>query len=239
MTTTLAPSGTNNFQLSNSDLVLESFERIQIRPSALTIEHMQSAQRSVNLELNTWSNRGVILFAVVQAAPITLVQGQAVYTLPTNCVQVLDTYYSFLNGANPASYTDRILLPMTRTEYAEIPTKSTQAPPNRYWFDRTTTPSITLWQVPDGSQPGALLNYFYLRQLYDVAAIGSQIPDALNRYLEALISGTTARLAEKFAPAQWADKRAAAKEAWAEAHAEDREQGPLIIRPNFRIYGRR
>jgi hypothetical protein len=234
---TFSSSGTTNYQLTNSDLVLESFDRIQIRGAAITTEHMWSARRSVNLELQQWANRGVTLFAVQQATPIALVQGQATYTLPTNCVQMLDTYYSFPNG--DGTYTDRILLPMTRTEYAEIPNKSTQAPPNRYWFQRTAAPSVTTWQVYDGSQGAALINYFYLRQMEDANIIGNEVPDGVNRFLEALITGTTARLAEKFAPAQWADKRAAAAAAWTEAAQEDREQGPLTIRPNFsRYYGR-
>ena len=176
-------------------MVLEAFERIQIEPVKLTDRHMASANRSANLELQTWSNRGVTLFAVEQAQ-ITLVAGTANYALPTNCVQVLDTYYSFLNSTSPSSYTDRILLPMTRTEYAEIPNKTAAAPPNRYWFQRTAAPSITTYQVYDGSQPGAVINYFYMRQLDDVAVLGSQTLDGLNRFLEAFIAGLTARLAE-------------------------------------------
>ena len=217
-------------------MVLEAFERIQIEPVKLTDRHMASANRSANLELQTWSNRGVTLFAVEQAQ-ITLVLGQATYNLPTNCVQVLDTYYSFLNSDN-VTFTDRILLPMTRTEYAQIPNKSLQAPPNRYWFQRTATPSITTYQVYDGSQTEALINYFYMRQLDDVAGTGAQTLDGLNRFLEAFIAGLTARLAEKFAPDQWGAKKAAAAGAWNEAYIEDREQGPLTIRPNLQRYWR-
>lgn len=233
---TLTASGTTLWQLSSADAVLEAYERIQIRPAAITDEHMLSAARSANLELQTWANRGVTLFAVQQGTPIPLVQGQAVYTLPTNCIQMLDTYYSFPNG--DGTYTDRILLPMTRTEYAEIPQKGLQAPPNRYWFQRTATPSITTWQVYDGIQPLAVINYFYMRQMYDVTLFGTQTIDGMNRFLEAFITGLTARLAEKFAPAQWEAKVAIARAAWGEASIEDREQGPLIIRPNFAGYYR-
>jgi hypothetical protein len=235
---TLTSSGTYNFQLANSDVVLEAYERIQIRPAEITAEHMHSANRSANLELQTWANRGVTLYAVEQATPITLIEGQATYTLPTNCIQMLDTYYSVLNS-DGVTYTDRIMLPMSRTEYAEIPQKSIQAPPNRYWFDRAQAPTVTTWQVYDGSSPGALMNYFYLRQLQDVNLLGTEAPDMLNRFLEAFIAGITARLAEKWLPAVWADKKAAAAAAWAEASKEDREQGGMTIRPNFARYMRR
>ena len=233
---TLAPSATNLFQLSGSDSVLEAFERIQIAASQITAERMISAARSANLLLQDWANRGVTLYTVEQATPIALVQGTATYTLPTNCVQMLDTYYSYPNG--DGTYTDRLILPMTRTEYAMIPEKSIQAPPNRYWFQRTATPQVTTWQVFDGSQTGALLNYFYMRQMYDFAPSGSQTPDILNRFAEAFVTDLTARLAEKFAPAQWQTKDMMAKGAWDRAVAEDREQGPLTIKPNFSRYTR-
>jgi hypothetical protein len=229
-------SGTYDFQLSETDIVLEAYERIQIRPAAITPEHMASARRSLNLELQTWSNRGVTLYAVLQAS-LTLVVGQANYTLPTNCIQVLDTYYSFPNG--DGTNTDRIMLPMTRTQYAEIPQKLVQAPPNRYWFQRTATPTLTIWQTWDGTGGSSVINYFYLRQFQDVNLVASETPDALNRCLEALISGVTARLAEKWLPAAFEVKKALAMGAWNEAAMEDREQGPLTIRPNFsRYYGR-
>jgi hypothetical protein len=234
---TLAPSGTNLFQISTADMVLEAFERIQIYSPALTTEKLVSARRSMNLSMQAAANRGVTLFAVQQATPITLVTGTPTYNLPTNCVQVLDTYYSIPNG--DGTYTDRIMLPMTRTEYAEIPQKLVQAPPNRYWFQRTETPSLTTWQVYDGSSPGALISYFYMRQIYDANMLGSEAPDMLARWWEAYIADLTARLAEKWAPAQLEAKLAVAKLKWDEAAEEDREQPGIKFRPNFRAYMRR
>src|ERR1700735_462476 len=114
---TLAPSGTYTFGLSQADLFLEVMDRIEVRGPAITTAHTESFRRSINLELQSWANRGVLLWAVVQASPLALVQGQATYTLPTDCVQMLDTYYSIPNG--DGTYTDRLILPMTRTEYAE------------------------------------------------------------------------------------------------------------------------
>jgi hypothetical protein len=232
-----SPSGSYLWQIANADLVLEAFERIGMGATEIEDRHMISANRSFNYEMQTAANRGVTLFAVSQGTPINLVQGTATYSLPTNCVQMLDTYYSYPNG--DGTYTDRMMLPMTRTDYAQIPNKNAQAPPNRYWFQRTLTPQVTTWQVYDGSQAGALLNYFFLSQLQDVALMGSQSPDLLNRFLEAITSGVTSRLAEKFAPARFAEKLGLAKAAWQEAKEEDREQGPLSIKPQFGSYSRR
>jgi hypothetical protein len=87
----MTTSGTNNWFLDNAGIITEAFDRCGIRPTALTREHFFSATRSLNLELQTWSNRGVNLFQIdLQSIP--LIQGQAVYTLPSNTVNIIDAY---------------------------------------------------------------------------------------------------------------------------------------------------
>lgn len=87
----MTTSGTYDFQLSNSDIVLESFDRCEIRPTAITAEHMVSAKRSLNLELQRWSNLGVNLWAV-DLITTDLQQGVSTYTLPGETVSLLDVY---------------------------------------------------------------------------------------------------------------------------------------------------
>lgn len=87
----MTTSGTYNFELSNTDIVLEAFDRCEVRPAALTTEHMISAKRSVNLELQTWSNLGVNLWCV-DLITIPMVQGVPTYTLPKETVSLLDVY---------------------------------------------------------------------------------------------------------------------------------------------------
>lgn len=87
----MTSSGTYNFELANSDIVLEAFDRCEIRPPAITAEHMVSAKRSLNLELQRWSNLGVNLWAV-DLITTTLEQGVLTYTLPQETVSLLDVY---------------------------------------------------------------------------------------------------------------------------------------------------
>jgi hypothetical protein len=232
----LATSGTYAFQLSQADVFLETMDRIEIRAAAITAEHSDSFRRSLNLELQSWSNRGVLLWAVVQATPLALVQGTATYSLPTNCVQMLDTYYSVPNG--DGTYTDRLILPMTRTEYAEIPNKLSQGPVTRYWFQRVYEPVVTTWAVYDGSTYPALINYFYLRQLQDANVVGAEAPDVMNRFLDALCAGVAKRMSVKWKPEKYQLLSLESQAAWNEARKEDREQGPLTIRPNLSAYMR-
>src|ERR1700744_6113867 len=100
----MASSGTYNWGLTNADILIEAFDRAQVRPTALTREHLISARRSLNLELQTWANRGVNLWEV-QPFTLQIVRGQATYTagngvtnISPNTVSMLDVYYSIING---------------------------------------------------------------------------------------------------------------------------------------------
>lgn len=87
----MATSGTYNFELANSDIVLEAFDRCEMRPSSLTGEHMVSAKRSLNLELQRWSNLGVNLWKM-DLLTLNLQQDVLTYTLPQETVSLLDVY---------------------------------------------------------------------------------------------------------------------------------------------------
>ena len=87
----MASSGTYDFFLDNAGIVNEAFSRCGIRPSSLVREHFFAATRSLNLALQSWSNKGVNLFQVdLQSIP--LVQGTATYDLPSSTVNILDAY---------------------------------------------------------------------------------------------------------------------------------------------------
>src|SRR5690242_13319321 len=112
----MSTSGTTAFGLSGADLVLEAFDRLQIRPSEITADHMVSARRSMNLVQVRWTNRGTNLWKVDPAAaptPIALVQGTAQYALTADTIMVLDAYIRTTDSqGNPA---DRIITPLSRT----------------------------------------------------------------------------------------------------------------------------
>lgn len=88
----MTTSGTTSFNPSLSDLTLEIFDRLQIRPSELTPDHMRSAKMSFNLMLSTFSSRGVNLWTVdLQIVP--LVQGVAKYSVPSDTIMILPGTY--------------------------------------------------------------------------------------------------------------------------------------------------
>lgn len=89
----MTTSGTVAFNLPYSDIVLDAFERCQITPTQIQERRlMQSAATSAGLILTDWSgNRGVNLWGIDQQS-ILLVQGVRDYALPSDTVQMLDTY---------------------------------------------------------------------------------------------------------------------------------------------------
>ena len=147
MTVPGTSSGTQNFDLSNAEIIFEAFDRIRVRPPEITRHHLVSARRSLNLELQRWSNLGVNLWEVVNTT-LNLVSGQATYSLPSNFVTMLEMIFTTVNG-NGAGYNyDRILSPITRTQYADLPNKLQPGLPTQYWVQRLEAPVVTLWQPP-------------------------------------------------------------------------------------------
>jgi len=97
----MTSSGTYTFNPSIAELVLESFDRIGKRPVDLTPEHLQSARMSVNLELQTWSAKGINLWTVDLHDPIVLIPGISEYILDPETISVLDTYIRVEYGGQP------------------------------------------------------------------------------------------------------------------------------------------
>src|SRR5271154_635374 len=102
----MTSSGTYTYSLSNAEAVLAAFERIQIDATEVKQRHMLTARREIDLLMADWSNRQVNLWKVTLNS-FPLVSGTAAYTLPTNVVMVLDSYFSTNQGT--ATQTDLLM----------------------------------------------------------------------------------------------------------------------------------
>ena len=230
-----APSYTYQFFLGNSDVVVEAFERAKIPATGITSQHMISARRSLNLELQMWANKGPNL-PYIYLLNLPLIVGQATYNLPPNTISVLDVYYSVPISSTSTATIDRVLEPISRDDYAAFPNKSQQANPTVYWFDRLNLPTITFYQTP---QFAYSVNMYLMRQAMDANLGGGETPDVNYRFQDALCAGLASRLAEKWSDMQTeAALRAKAKEAWNLASAEDTEKVTQWIKPQLQGYWR-
>jgi hypothetical protein len=229
----MTTSGTYNFNPSLGEVVLNAFARCGIRRTALVQEHLQDARFEANLLFSEWSNRGVNLWKVdLQTVP--LIEGTTLYTVPSNTVMILDAYIA--TGSGQSEF-DRMIMPISRSEYSQTPNKNLQAPPTVFWFDRLINPTITVWPVPDQSNYYTL-NYYRVIQIQDAEMENAQTLDVPYRWLDATCAGLASRLAAIYAPDRIQVLTARAESAYQIAAMQDTENVPLYIMPGLSGYFR-
>lgn len=230
----MSTSGTYTFNPSLGELGLYAFNLCQIRATSLTQEHMSSLRQAANFVLASWSNRGVNLWQV-DLQTVTLVEGQATYDVDANTVVILDAYVTIDDGSAPAQ--DRVITPISRSEYASYSNKTQQGFPTTYWFDRLLSPTVTLWQVPDGSSP-QYLNYYRLRQTQDANFANGQNVEIPFLWLEAFADALAWRFARLWQPPLAEQFKADAAESYAIAATQNEEVASIYISPQTSSYFR-
>lgn len=226
----MTTSGTYGFNPSLGEIVLYAYNNIGIRPTAVLQEHMESARMASNMMLSRFSNQGVNLWAV-DLVTVPLVEGQSTYAVEGNTVMVLDAYTTTSSGI------DRVIMPISRTEYASYPNKAQQGFPTSYWYDRLVSPTLTLWPVPDGSS-ATVLKYYRVRQVQDANLQNGQNVEIPYRWLEAFADGLTYRLARIWAPQMAVALKGQADESYQIAAEQDVEVVNTYISPMLSGYFR-
>jgi hypothetical protein len=165
------------------------------------------------------------------------VAGQSTYSVDLNTVMILDAYMQVDNGGG--QLTDRIIMPVSRTEYASYPNKEQQGFTTTFWFDRliSPNPTVTLWPVPDGSSAQSL-KYYRVRQVQDaVLQNGTQV-EIPYLWMDAFAYGLAARLAVIWAPDKMQMLKPLADEAYNIAAEQNIEQAQQYISPQIAGYFR-
>lgn len=241
-------SGTYTWAPSNYALIMEAFDRAQMPPPMIERHHLISARYSLNSELSDWANQGYALWKITSGT-ISLVPGTATYAIDQSIETLTEVYYTQVNGDGAGQNNDRIMVPLTRTQYAMIPNKQTQGTPVQYWLEMLAVPQVTLWQVPSIGAPNYVVSWFGLQRMQDANLGGGETPDIVYRAYEALTAKMATRLWTKFGwkaagnnPAVFAAHRNVLKEeaqtAWDNFQTRDQEIGPLKIQPAVGGYGR-
>ena len=134
-------SGSTDFELDVADYIEEAFERcgLEVR----TGYDLKTAKRSLNLMFADWANRGLNQWTIEQRT-ITVTSNDGDYDLGTDVIDILSLVVR-------RSGTDYALDRISRDEYLNIPTKTTQARPTQYFVDRQITPVLKLWPLPDNN----------------------------------------------------------------------------------------
>jgi hypothetical protein len=192
----MTTSGTYAFNPSLGEMTLYAYNLIGVRNTAVLQEHMEAARMATNMMLSRWANQGVNLWAV-DLITTPLVTGQATYNVDANTVVMLDAY---VQNDDSGANIDRIIMPISRTEYASYPNKEQQGFPTVFWFDRLLSPTVTLWPVPNTDNGPQSLKYYRVRQIQDSALQNGQTVEIPYLWLEAFAYGLAHRLATIWSP---------------------------------------
>lgn len=225
-------SVTYAFSPSLGELVLFAYSLCGIRRTALAQEHMADAKMAVNLMLADWLNKGVNLWQV-ELVTVPLVQGQSTYNLDPSIFVLLDGYVTVGSGAGA---TDRIILPIGRSEWASYPNKQQQGFPTVFWMDRLMAPTVTLWPVPDGNEVSA--SFYALQQAQDANFSSGQQPDVPYAWLKAIAYGIAEGVAPIYAPERYPLVKSISDASYAAAAAGNVEKAQQFISPLIGSYYR-
>jgi len=123
-------TGTTSFNLDLNNLVEDAFERCgqELR----TGYDLRTARRSLNLLTIEWANRGINMWTI-EPGQINLNQGQIMYALPTDTIDLLDMVTRTGTGQNQQ---DININRISESTYITIPNKNATGRPIQVWINR-------------------------------------------------------------------------------------------------------
>jgi hypothetical protein len=236
----MTTSGTTAFNLNLNELVEEAFERCgaELR----TGYDLRTARRSLNLLTIEWANRGINLWTIEQGQ-IAMVQGQIVYDLPVDTIDLLDHVIRTQTGQGQ---TDINITRISVDTYSTIPNKNAQGRPIQVWINRQSGatepvsgvayPQINVWPAPEQSNYYTFV-YWRLRRIQD-AGSGITTQDIPFRFLPCMVAGLAYHLSKKIPGALERSQmlKMEYEELWQQAADEDREKAALRIAPRQMFY---
>jgi hypothetical protein len=236
----MTTSGTTGFNLNLNELVEEAFERCgaELR----TGYDLRTARRSLNLLTIEWANRGINLWTIEQGS-IPMVQGQIVYDLPVDTIDLLDHVVRTQTGQGQ---TDINITRISIDTYSTIPNKNAQGRPIQVWINRQSGatepvsgvnhPTINVWPAPEQSNYYTFV-YWRLRRIQD-AGNGVTTQDIPFRFLPCMVAGLAFHLSKKIPGALERSQmlKMEYEELWQQAADEDREKASLRIAPRQMFY---
>ncbi len=216
-------SGSTDFELDVADYIEEAFERcgLEVR----TGYDLKTAKRSMNLMFADWANRGLNQWTIEQRT-FTVTSNDGDYDLGTDVIDILSLVVR-------RSGTDYALDRISRDEYLNIPTKTTQARPTQYFVDRQITPVLKMWPLPDNSTD--VIIYDALTRLDDADTYTKTLGVPF-RFYPALAAGLAYYISVKRAPDRMQMLKALYEEERNRAMDEDRDRASFRVAPDLRNY---
>jgi len=219
----MATSGTFNFSMDIDEIIQEALEMIG---GEETLGHEpKSARRSINLILQDWQNRGVMLWTSNTSA-VTLTTSVTTFTLASSTIDVLEAVHN-------RSDTDIQIERISMQEYLKIPNKGQIGRTTQYAVRHERgAPVVHLWPIPENSTDKIKLEL--VRYIEDVDKSALQNADISRRFLPCLTAGLAYHMSMK-RPGVDGGRIQLIKQEYEErlarAMEEDRERVSIFFKP--------
>mgnify|MGYP001059058898 FL=1 len=216
----MTTSGSTDFELAVDDYIEEAFERcgLEVR----TGYDLKTAKRSLNLLFADWANRGLNQWTIAQRT-LALTQGTNAYSLGTDVIDVL----SVVARRDSVDYS---LQRVSRDDFLNIPTKSTQGRPSQFFLDRQVTPSLKMYPTPENSTDTIVYNALTRIEDADTMTNTVEVPF---RFYPCLAAGLAYYIAIKRAPDRVQLLKAVYEEEFDRARTEDRDRSSFNVTPQY------
>ena len=228
----MALSGSKDFEPDVAEYIEEAFERcgLELR----TGYDLQTARRSLNLMLAEWANRGLNQWTVAQKT-VAMVKDDGVYNVDsTNATAPIDVLDAFIRETIGGEDNDLPLSRLSRAEFANISTKGSTGKPNQFLIDKQTTPTITVWPIPDKSDTYTVyMNVLTRMDDVDSATNTVGLPF---RFYPCLAAGLAYYISLKKAPEKTMFLKQLYEEEFARALSQDEERASFHVAPSLRGY---
>lgn len=208
-----------------SELFEEAFERAGLEMQSGY--DLKTIRRSLNLLTLEWQNRGLNLFTI-EAGTLTLVVGQATYTLPADTVDLIEHQ---LRSGTGTSQIDTSVERISVSTYAQQTQKSLRGRPTQAFVQRlAASTTVTLWPVP---AEALVLAYYRLRGISGLESGVSGSASIPPRFIPALVAGLAFHIASKRpeAASRALALKAEYEESFRLAADADQDRASLFISP--------
>ena len=223
----MASSGTYNFSMDIDEVIQEATEMIG---GEQTLGHEpKSARRSINLLLQDWQNRGVMLWSV-GTSTVSMTTSVTAYAFSSATVDVLEAVHS-RDGQ------DIQLQRISMEEYMKIPNKGQTGRTTQYAIrNGRDYPTMHLWPIPDNSTDTIKVETF--SYLQDVTKSAVETADISRKFLPCLTAGLAYNMAIK-RPGVDMNRINMLKTEYEErmlrAMEQDRERTNLLLKPRIMV----
>lgn len=156
----------------------------------------------------------------------TVTQSDGDYDLGADVIDVLSMVVR-------RSGTDYSMDRISRSEYLDIPTKTTESRPTQFFIDRQINPVIKIWPLPENSTD--ILVFDCLTRIDDADTFTNTM-DVPFRFYPCLAAGLAYYIAIKRAPERIQLLKAIYDEEFDRAQAEDRDRASFNVAPNLQYY---